>query len=279
MDDSHLDGTDAMMSGVLRVRAVGRRRVPDIIARHKPAKFAMVCGLVSCALVVGCGPNQGSLCDEPASVAGFVTAFDQGLENLEADQVLGLRLEALGASSTIDRVLDPDSQVSSDVVGAATALRTLFIEFVRDMEDANWDVDVALASIGTAGVVGEIGRPDTLAKANLVESLIIKRCGLPPIVPVDPDTVDSLPPPSVPSPTATDPPTDTIDERSEARSLGTTIGEIYGLTLDADQVLCLGLALEGVYDVTGSATSPEKYQRQFQSAFDTCEIDFEVPAP
>ncbi|MFM9226208.1 MAG: hypothetical protein ACKOQ1_06225, partial [Actinomycetota bacterium] len=73
--------------------------------------------------------------------------------------------------------------------------------------------------------------------------------------------------------------TDTIDERSEARSLGTTIGETYGLTLDADQVLCLGLALEGVYDVTGSATSPEKYQRQFQSAFDTCEIDFEVPAP
>jgi len=268
-----------MMRNMDRMVAAAARRQLRVATRRGSSALATVCGAMCGVLIVGCGPAPGSLCDQPASVAGFVTAFDQGLENLEADQFLGLRIEALGASSTLDRVLEPATEAPPDVVEATTALRALFVELVRAMEEANWDVDVALGSSGTVELVGSISRPDTLVMANLVESLIIERCGLPPIAPMDPDTVDSLPPPSVPSPTATDPPTDTIDERSEARALGTTIGEIYGLTLDDAEVLCLGLALEGVYDVTGSATSPEKYERQFQSAFDRCEIDFTISAP
>lgn len=228
-------------------------------------------------VVSGCGGAGGSLCDGPASVAGFVVGFDQGLANLEADQFLGLRLEALDASATIGLVMADSTDAPAEVVAAARDIGTMLTDFIRRMEDANWDVSEGLSASGAVDLVAAIGSDETLAKANLVESLVIERCGLPPIVPVDPATVDSLPAPSVPSPTATDPPTDTIDERSEARSLGTTVGEIYGLTLDDEQVVCLGLALEGVYDVSGAATSPEKYQQQFQSAFDRCRIEFTVP--
>ena len=233
--------------------------------------------LLTGMVVAGCGPTGGSLCDEPASVAGFVLAFDQGLANLDSDQYLGLRLEALDASATVRLVLSGSTDAPADVVAAARDIDGMFTDFIRRMEDANWDVGEGLSSAETVELVSVIGSAETLSKANLVESLVIERCGLPPIVPVDPATVDSLPGPPVPSPTATDPPTDTIDERSEARSLGTTVGEIYGLTLDDEQVVCLGLALEGVYDASGAATSPEKYQRQFQSAFDRCEIEFSVP--
>lgn len=236
----------------------------------------LVTPIVAGLFVVGCASQQMNLCDEPASVAGFVLAFDQGLGNVEADQFFGLRIESADVRNTLAMVLE-DSDAPSDVVSAAQSLDQLASEFEDRMEKANWDVTVGLADGDTAILVDRIGASETLGKANLVEAHVIGRCGLLPIVPQDSDTVDSLPQPSIAPPTATDPPTDTIDERSEARSLGTTIGEIYGLTLDDEQVVCLGLALEGVYDVSGSATSPEKYQQQFQSAFDRCKIDFIVP--
>ena len=237
---------------------------------------SLVATLVTGLVVVGCATKEAGLCDEPASVAGFVLAFDQGLGNVEADQFFGLRVEAGDVRSTLALVLD-DAEAPGDVTAAARTLDQMVREFEERMSDANWDVTVGLADGRTAILVDRFGAPASLEAANLVESHVIGRCGLLPIVPEDSDTADSLPGPSVPAPTATDPPTDTIDERSEARSLGTTIGEIYGLTLNDEQVVCLGLALEGVYDVSGSATSPEKYQRQFQSAFDRCEIDFVVP--
>ena len=236
----------------------------------------MVGVAVSGPVLVSCGADQASLCDQPSSVAGFVLAFDQGLGNVEADQFFGLRIEAGEVRTTLALVLgDPDAPAEVDV--AARTLDDMVSEFEDRMAAANWDVTVGLADGETAVLVDRFAASGTLTAANLVEAHVIDRCGLPPIVPSDSDTADSLPGPSVPSPTATDPPTDTIDERSEARSLGTTVGEIYGLTLDDEQVVCLGLALEGVYDVSGSATSPEKYQRQFQSAFDRCDIDFVVP--
>lgn len=262
MDRGNLDGGDA------------GRYFPG--GRMTPVRTCATFLLAGMALS-GCGGTGGSLCDEPSSVAGFVVAFDQGLTNLEADQFLGLRLEALDASATVTLVMAESTSAPGEVLEAARELDELFTDFIRRMEDANWDVSEGLASTETVELVSMIGSPRILERANLVESLVIERCGLPPIVPVDPDTVDSLPGPEVPSPTATDPPTDTIDERSEARSLGTTVGEIYGLTLDDEQVVCLGLALEGVYDASGTATTPENYQRQFQSAFDRCEIDFTVP--
>ena len=245
--------------------------------QHRHRSVASTFSVVVAVLVAtGCSSDSRSLCDGPTSVAGYVTGFDQGLGNLEADQYLGLRLETEGARSTLQLVRD-DADASEAEKEAARRLDLLIESFEARMDNANWDISVGLENQETVGIVDAVGRPETLADANVVESLVIERCGLPPIVPNDPETADSLPGPPIPAPTATDPPTDTVDERSEARSLGTTVGEIFGLTLDDAQVVCLGLALEGVYDASGAATTPEKYQSQFQSAFDRCEIDFTVP--
>lgn len=251
-------------------RTVLRRRSRGRATRATMLVASMV------AVVAGCSRGAGTLCDAPASVAGYVIAFDQGLGNLEADQFLGLRVETIGVRATLDLVLAEDA-VPPEVRSAATELDDLIGLFATGMDSVDWDISRGLLDEEIVRVVDRLASDVALATANIVEALVIERCGLPPIVPRDPDTADSLPAPSVAPPTATDPPTDTIDERNEARSLGTIIGESFGLTLDDADVVCLGLALEGVYDASGSATSPEKYQQQFQSAFDRCEIDFTVP--
>lgn len=258
------------VDGSADLRTVSRR------GSRRRTTCATVLAVSMAAVVAGCSPDTGTLCDAPASVAGYVTAFDQGLGNLEADQFLGLRVETIGVRQTLDLVL-AESAVPPEVRSAATELDDLIGLFSTGMDSVNWDISEGLLDDEIVRIVDRIASDVALSTANMVEALVIERCGLPPIVPRDPDTADSLPAPSVAPPTATDPPTDTIDERSEARSLGTIIGETFGLTLDDTQVVCLGLALEGVYDASGSATSPEKYQRQFQSAFDRCEIDFTVP--
>lgn len=246
------------------------------VTRRSTAGGVGALSLILAVSTVGCAARVESLCDVPASVAGYVTGFDQDLGNLEADQFLGLRVETVAARATL-RLVAADESADPEIRSAAEGLESLVGSFESRLDEANWDISVGLEDSATREIVDQIGSPETLKMANLVESLVIERCGLPPIVPNDPDTADSLPGPSIPPPTATDPPTDTIDERSEARSLGTTIGETFGLTLDDTQVVCLGLALEGVYDASGSATGPEKYQSQFQAAFDRCEIDFTVP--
>lgn len=231
---------------------------------------------VSLYVLGGCGTGSSTLCDSPVSLAGFVVGFDQQLENFDSDQSAGLQPETAEVLLQAE-LLAADESLDAETRKVARDFLDLVSRFADAMDDALWDLPTALTDEATVAVVAEIGSSATLADANLLESVVIEKCGLPPLVPSDSGVLPTLPMPSIPSPTDTEPPVNTVNEESEARALGTTVGQLFSLTLSDRDTVCLGRALSGVYDKTGTSSTEEQYLRQFQDAFDRCGIDFVVP--
>jgi hypothetical protein len=224
--------------------------------------------------VTGCGGAEpGALCRGRVSVADFVLQFGQGLANF--DDVAATELEA-DSVSTLDVVL---AARDADLAGtSAEQLSVLVADFVAVMNTHDWSVSGALDDSRAVTAADALGSEDALRLANAVEASVLTECGTVPTFAQPSDTAETLPFPSVPSPTATDPESSPPPEVSEARALGSAIGSAYGLTLSDEQVVCLGTELNGVTDATGALAGPGQYQSQFQAAFDACGIAFEVPA-
>ena len=239
----------------------------------KTLAASVMCAIASVGLVA-CSEPSASLCDNPVSVAGYVLGFSQGLTNLDEDQFLGLRLDTLEVRDTVSLLADDDNP---EVVSTAGDIVLLVDSFTSEMDDRDWNLVDALSSARVRNVIADIGSDQTLEKANLLEAAIIEKCGLPDGVSVGEETAETLPFPVVPSPTATDPPTDTIDENNEARATGEMVGNIFGLTLSEAEVLCLGRELSSIVDRSGASTNRSQYQAQYQAAFDACDIGFTVP--
>jgi hypothetical protein len=55
------------------------------------------------------------------------------------------------------------------------------------------------------------------------------------------------------------------------------VGTLFGLTLNAEEVKCIGQELQGVVDVTSATSNAAQYISQYQRAFDLCDIDFKIP--
>lgn len=202
----------------------------------------------------------------------FTLKFAAGLDNFSEDQYEQLRLESLEARDTLALVMEDDGAPAS----AASLLLTVD-DFIASMDDANWDVSVALSSKQAVNAAADLGSSATLGLANDVDVFVISKCGLPSTLAPVGETPETLPFPSVPSPTQTDPPASPPNQESEDRELGRTVAVLFGLTLSENQMLCLGTELQGVYDVSSPDSDLQQYQRQFQKAFDTCSVDFEVP--
>lgn len=226
--------------------------------------------VISPLMVTGCG-GAGGLCDGVKSVAGFVTGFQEGLDNFSEDQYNRLRLDTLDALATTRGIQKQTGSAESGLL--ADKIET----FEGAMVDAGWDVTVALSSAAANRAASALGTPETLTQANVVEAAIIDRCGLPSTVAVSDEPVQTLPGPVIASPTQTDPPTDTIDQASEDESQGRLVATLFGITLSRDKVVCLGRALQDVIDVSSAGANLAQYQGQFQKAFDSCAIDFTVP--
>ena len=224
-------------------------------------------------MVTGCGGGEPeALCRGRVSVADWVLQFGQGLANF--DDAAATELEA-DSVSTLDVVL---AARSADRAGApAEQLSVLVADFVAVMNTHDWSVSAALDDARAVAAADALGTEDALRSANAVEAAVLTVCGTVPTIAQPSDTAETLPFPSVPSPTATDPDSSPPPEDSEARALGSAIGSAYGLTLSDEQVVCLGTELNGVTDATGALAGPGQYQAQFQAAFDACGIAFEVP--
>ena len=177
------------------------------------------------------------------------------------------------------RVRDVVNQLAvnnSSSIDASDLTKKLNI-FISSMDDVQWDVSVALSNNEAVDAAMTLGSAATLTQANTVESLIIGVCGLPSTVVGDGQGIDTLPSPSIASPTQTDPPTNTINETSQDEALGATVATLFGLNLSRNQTNCLGETLQGVVDVSSGNANLAQYQSQFQRAFDSCSIEFTVP--
>lgn len=222
--------------------------------------------------IVSCGSRSADFCSGISSVAGFTTQFSQGLDNFSENQYSQLRTDTEKTRDAVNHVAVQylDSSESSDLAKKINV-------FISSMDKLNWDVSVALSDADAVNAALSLGSAESLTQANTVESLLIGECGLPSTVDGMNQVRDTLPSPSIPGPTQTDPPTNTISETSQDDALGSTVASLFQLTLSPAQTSCLGAALQGVVDVSGGSANLAQYQGQFQAAFDSCSINFTVP--
>lgn len=228
----------------------------------------LICGVFA----VSCSSGASDICSQAVSVPSFTSRFLIGLDNFSEDQYENLRIDTLRTRETVLQVLElfPDNQ------NVAAVLQKID-RFVLALETNDWDVSRALSSTEANEAASVLGESTTIAQANEIDALVITRCGLPStFVPNDP-TAETLPMPWIPSPTATEPETNLVDDESEEYALGLVVGTLFQLTLTDVEVQCLGKELVGVVDRSDATSNTAQYQSQFQRAFDNCSINFTIP--
>ncbi|MFM8553570.1 MAG: hypothetical protein ACKOBO_03010 [Acidimicrobiales bacterium] len=240
-----------------------------------PRRVLPLVGTAALTLVLcACSPGASDdLCRGRVSVADWVLQLTQGLANFDDSAATQLEADSLSVLDVVIAARDADRGGPD-----ASALSEEVADFVAAMNSLDWSVSAALDDARAVAAADALGTEETLRKANVVEAAVLTECGTVPTIVQPADTAETLPFPSVPSPTATDPDSGPPDEESEARALGTEVGNAFGLTLTDEQVVCLGRSLNGVTDATGALAGPGQYQAQFQAAFDGCGIGFEVPS-
>lgn len=223
-------------------------------------------------VLASCSSNSDVLCGSNISISDYVAGFSQGLDNFSEDRYAQLRTEA---NSAYERTVNA---VTDDSVSAeATAIATKISTFITSMDTVEWDVNRALDIAEAVEAAVDLGSESTLRQANAVEAELVKRCGMPSSGAPPTEGEVTLPMNPIPSPTATDPTTNTVSDISELSVIGKMIANQFGLTVSDSEGTCLGTSLSGIYDVSGPETNNAQYQRQFQRAFDACGIVFSVP--
>ncbi len=225
--------------------------------------------------LAGCGGTATeAMCSGRVSVPEYSLQFGQGLANFGDDEATSLEADSL---SVLD-VLLAAREEGGDAGDAASSLSASVADFVASMNSHDWSLSAALDDEKAVGRADVLGSEKSLRLANTVEAAVIVRCGASPTAAPPAMTADTLPYPSVPSPTDTEPPSSPPDDAQGHVATGTMVGTMFGLVMDPAQVSCVGRELEGVVDATQSMSGPGQYTAQFQSAFDACAVDFTVPS-
>lgn len=223
-------------------------------------------------LLVSCSSETEALCSSNISISDYVASFSQGLDNFSEDRYSQLRAES---NSAYERTVNA---VTDDVITTeATSVASKISAFISVMDTVDWDVTRALDISDAIAAAEALGSESTLRQANAVEGQLVTRCGLPSSIAPPNGVENTLPMNPIPSPTATDPTTNNLNDTSELSVIGKMIATQFGLTVSESEATCLGTSLSDIYDVSGPDTSSAQYQRQFQRAFDLCGIVFSVP--
>lgn len=236
------------------------------------------------ASAAGCGGSDSVACEQSISVSGWVVDLSQGLDNRSENTYVQFRNDTEDVFAVLSDVAEgrawagmKETQAGVDAMAAASSLAESIRAFMSSLDLVQWDLSRAPSRPEIVEAWSGLVNSDALARANVVERLVIDKCGLPVRITAVGDPPARLPDPSIPSPTATDPPTTPIDEDSESRAVGETVGALFGLELEPDEALCLGRQLAEIVDLSSASTDMAPYLGQFQKAFDGCNIDFRVP--
>lgn len=222
---------------------------------------------------MSCSSGPEAVCSSNISISDYVAGFSQGLDNFSEDRYSLLRTES---NSAYERTVNA---VTDDVITTeATSVASKISAFISVMDKVDWDVTRALNVSDAITAAEALGSESTLRQANAVEGQLVARCGLPSSIAPPNVPENTLPMNPIPSPTATDPTTNTVSDSSELSVIGKMIADQFGLTITDTEAECLGESLSGIYDVSGPETNNAQYQRQFQRAFDGCGIVFDIPS-
>ena len=222
---------------------------------------------------MSCSSGPEAVCSSNISISDYVAGFSQGLDNFSEDRYSLLRTES---NSAYERTVNA---VTDDVITTeATSVASKISAFISVMDKVDWDVTRALNVSDAITAAEALGSESTLRQANAVEGQLVARCGLPSSIAPPNGSENTMPMNPIPSPTATDPTTNTVSDSSELSVIGKMIADQFGLTITDTEAECLGESLSGIYDVSGPETNNAQYQRQFQRAFDGCGIVFDIPS-
>ena len=223
--------------------------------------------------LMSCGGRNSVNCDSAISISSYVIGLRQGLGDVSQNEYSQFRIDTLDVYDTVSAFVD-----EKDVSVAAVALQQDLADFIRFLDDAQWDVSKLADSTIAVLLVKKLSNSEALARSNEIELALIGECGVASTVPTSQDSQSQLPDVSFPPVDQTDPPANRTSDEKEAIENGRMVATLFGLTLSESEVQCLGEALSGIYDITSSAADIGQYQSQFQKAFDTCSIAFNVPS-
>lgn len=224
------------------------------------------------SVMASCSDNKNSSCSSDISISDYVAGFSQGLDNFSEDRYAQLRTDS---NEAYERAVNAvtEKSISSEASMVARKIATL----ISVMDEINWDVNRAL-NIGEAvSAAVDLGSDKTLRQANAVEGHLISKCGMPSTQGPPIESEITLPMAPIPSPTATDPTVNPLNDSLEMTVIGKMIATQFGFTITDSEATCLGASLSDIYDVSGPETDDVQYQRQFQRAFDSCGIKFTIP--
>lgn len=219
-----------------------------------------------------CSSQSDNRCSSNISISDYAVGFSQGLDNFSEDRYAQLRSDSNSAYERAVNAVTDDS-----VTVQATSVASKISRFIAVMDSVDWDVNRALDIAEAHVAAAVLGSEQTLMEANAIEGELVSRCGMPSTVAPPTDGEVTLPMNSIPSPTATDPTMNTVNEASELSVIGKMVATQFGLTVSDSEAACLGDSLSGIYDVSGPNANNAQYQSQFQRAFDSCGIVFDVP--
>ncbi len=193
--------------------------------------------------------------------------LSNGLSDISESQYASLRDDVLFAeNAAFESMKDQPSDSDS------TRLYVKLQKFTSIMKNLSWDFSKALLDTDASDAAANLGTPESLRQANVVESFVITTCGMPSTVPFE-ATFDTLPSPSIPKPTDTEPPSGNQNQKSEHIATGKVLASIYGVAISDSEAQCLGSLLGDVVDATSASADSTQYAQQFQKAFDVCGIN------
>jgi len=244
-----------------------------LLSSRTVASFRLLLMVALVGMSTSCSTNSDALCSSDISVSDYVSGFSQGLDNFSEDRYAQLRTES---NSAYERTVNAVTNELVTVEAAAVASK--ISTFISVMDKVDWDVNRALDIAEANTAAADLGSELTLGQANAVEGELVSHCGLPSSIAPPNNGEITLPMNSIPSPNATDPTMNTVNDSSELSVIGKIVATQFGLTVSDSEAACLGNSLAGIYDVSGAEANNAQYQSQFQRAFDSCGIGFVVPS-
>lgn len=225
-------------------------------------------------MTVGCGEVADvTECGERVAVALVTQTVREGADVVGSTDGARLSLDLEETLAVLDRAKESaPSSVATEIEVLTAALSGL-----RDALDARgWDLAGVAEDEAVQAALGAIDDDPVQVANAVVESYLTAECGSA-LADTGSESALTLPTPTGLVPADDGPPTGVVDNESDALALGSIVALSFGLDLPVEQLQCLGTELLDVVDLSDETSSTAAYLRQFQRAFDACDIAFTVP--
>ena len=239
-------------------------------------RFGCSVVLVAVAVVLslgGCGSTgeTSAVCGRAPELESSLVAADSAIEQLSAvpaRQLQSIFAVLLGSLDTLVEVAPPT--VADSFVHVNRQYRELSIA----LQNVDWEGSVGQSDSAVQAAVANLTRNDNVEALTTVRTFVKNECSLELTQTINksPGDAVNLPSPSIDPEPQADLNTGFDDENSALRSYGYFVAEQFGLSLDADQGLCVGTSLTDKAFTQGAQTNAQ-YDNMVVTVFGECHVN------